>query len=99
MKDTWRRDRKLVRLQRQKAYVYTTEEGEEIQHFKHMVTIPEDTLQELGWKQGVELHPAVDGGKLILEPERQIPDKQVKSPTATDITPKGRTREGRTHGK
>jgi hypothetical protein len=83
----------MVRLQRQKAYVYRTESGENIQHFKHLVNIPDDAIERLGWTQGVELQPVIDGSRLILEPNNgQAPDKIVKSPAATGITPRRKVR-------
>lgn len=74
-----------MKLQRQKAYVYRSEDGEEIEHYKHLVTIPDEAVETLGWKQGIELRPAIEGSKLILEPESS---KTAK----TDITPKRRVR-------
>ena len=74
-----------MRLQRQKAYVYRSEDGEEIEHYKHLVTIPDEIVESLDWKQGIELRPAINGSKLILEPEN---NKTAK----TEIAPKRKVR-------
>jgi len=57
----------MVRLQRQKAYTYEAESGEKINHYKHLVVIPEDALETLGWKHGIELVAAVEDDALVLK--------------------------------
>ena len=59
----------MVKLQRQKAYVYRTESGEKVEHFKHTIIIPVDTIQQLGWKKGVELTVVPKGDALTLRPQ------------------------------
>jgi len=56
----------VVKLQKHKAYTYTTESGEDIEHYKHTVTIPDDVVRELGWQTGVELRPEVKDSALVL---------------------------------
>ncbi len=56
-----------MKLQKHKAYVYKTEKGEKVEHFKHLVVIPEDVLRTLGWKDGEELESAVRHDSLILK--------------------------------
>jgi AbrB family looped-hinge helix DNA binding protein len=34
---------------------------------EHFVTIPDEILESLGWKEGDEIHISVDGDKIILE--------------------------------
>ncbi len=51
----------LVKLQRRFAYKYKDKE-----HYKHVVTIPEETIQELGWKAGEELEISVTDTKLTF---------------------------------
>jgi hypothetical protein len=51
-----------AKLQKQVAYKYKNK-----QHFKHVIVIPEDALNELEWKGGQELELAVRDGKLIVE--------------------------------
>lgn len=51
-----------AKLQKQLAYKYKNK-----QHFKHVIVIPEEALNELGWKGGQELDLAVRDGKLVVE--------------------------------
>jgi len=72
-----------MKLQKHKAYIYQTETGAMIQHYKHTVNIPEEAIEKLGWKQGIELEPVVTEGKLILEPRGiQKPSNLVKNSRA-----------------
>ncbi len=57
----------LVRLQKHKAYTYKADSGKEIQHYKHLVVIPEDVVETLGWKEGIELTPIVQESTLVLK--------------------------------
>jgi bifunctional DNA-binding transcriptional regulator/antitoxin component of YhaV-PrlF toxin-antitoxin module len=59
----------LVRLQKRFAYKYKDKE-----HYKHVITIPEETVRHLGWKEGQELEPLVERGTLVV---RRI-DKDAK---------------------
>ena len=34
------------------------------------VTIPDEILESLGWKEGDEIHISVDGDKIILEKKK-----------------------------
>lgn len=52
----------MVRLQKRFAYKYKDKD-----HYKHVVTIPEETIDKLGWKEGLELEPMVEGGVLVLK--------------------------------
>lgn len=45
----------MVRLQRQFAYKYKGKD-----HFRHVVTIPDEVIQELGWKHGTNLELKAD---------------------------------------
>jgi len=56
----------MVKLQKQKAYTYRTEKGEKTHHFKHVIVIPEDVIQELGWKKGQDLSWTIASNKLVL---------------------------------
>jgi hypothetical protein len=49
-----------VKLQKQLAYNYKGK-----QHFKHVIVIPEEALNELGWKGGQELDLTTKNGQLI----------------------------------
>jgi formylmethanofuran dehydrogenase subunit D len=50
-----------VRLQKRFAYKYKDKE-----HYKHVMTISEDTLERLGWKEGDELEQIVEKNALIV---------------------------------
>lgn len=58
----------MVKLQKHKAYTYKTESGKEIEHYKHTVTIPEDAIQQLRWKDGIELNASIARNSLVLKP-------------------------------
>lgn len=51
-----------AKLQKHLAYKYKDK-----QHFKHVVVIPEEAINELGWKGGQELELTVKDGRLIVE--------------------------------
>ena len=34
---------------------------------EYFITIPDEVLESLGWKEGDEIHISVDGDKIILE--------------------------------
>ena len=57
----------MVKLQKHKAYTYTTDSGEEIEHYKHLVVLPESTVTELDWQAGQELELTVTKGELKLK--------------------------------
>jgi hypothetical protein len=61
----------MVKLQKQKAYTYTTNCGEEVEHYKHTVVILEETVHHLGWKAGIELAAVPKGNSLVLKPEKE----------------------------
>lgn len=56
-----------MKLQKHKAYVYQTEKGEKVAHFKHLIIIPENAIEALGWKEGEELESMVRRDKLVLK--------------------------------
>jgi bifunctional DNA-binding transcriptional regulator/antitoxin component of YhaV-PrlF toxin-antitoxin module len=58
--------RKLVKLQKRFAYKYKDKE-----HYKHVVTIPEDTVERLGWKEGEELEQSVEKDTLVIKGMRK----------------------------
>ena len=37
---------------------------------KWVVTIPPETIQEIGWKEGIELEMAIKDDKLTLKPKK-----------------------------
>ena len=55
-----------MKLQRQVAYKYKDKP-----HYKHVIIIPNETVEELGWKVGEELKNSVEGKTLILKPKNK----------------------------
>jgi bifunctional DNA-binding transcriptional regulator/antitoxin component of YhaV-PrlF toxin-antitoxin module len=50
-----------AKLQKQLAYKY-----KEKHHYKHVIVVPDEAINELGWKGGQELELTVSNGKLEL---------------------------------
>lgn len=48
-------------MQKRFAYKYKDKE-----HYKHVVTIPEETVDRLGWREGEELQQTVDKDALVI---------------------------------
>jgi hypothetical protein len=55
----------MVKVQRRFAYRYKNKD-----HYKHILNIPEDVIEILGWKEGQDVEPSTENGKLILEPKK-----------------------------
>lgn len=51
-----------MKLQKQSAYKYKDKT-----HYKYVVVIPQDVINDLGWEAGQELEIEVDGSRLIIE--------------------------------
>lgn len=51
-----------AKLQKQLAYKYKDK-----QHFKHVIVVPEEAVNELGWEGGQELELSTKDGRLIIE--------------------------------
>jgi bifunctional DNA-binding transcriptional regulator/antitoxin component of YhaV-PrlF toxin-antitoxin module len=62
-------------IQKHKAYVYKTEGGKSIEHYKHTIVIPEDIMGELGWKAGMDLEAEVKGPILMLRTMKNSEDE------------------------
>jgi bifunctional DNA-binding transcriptional regulator/antitoxin component of YhaV-PrlF toxin-antitoxin module len=60
----------LVKLQKRFAYRYKGREGTKT-HYKYVITIPEEVVEELDWKEGTELEQKVQDRKLVVEPTLQ----------------------------
>ncbi len=56
----------MVKIQKHKAYTHIAKDGRAIEHFKHTLVIPEDAIQDLGWRDGQELSWTVSHNKLVL---------------------------------
>jgi bifunctional DNA-binding transcriptional regulator/antitoxin component of YhaV-PrlF toxin-antitoxin module len=54
-----------MKLQRQVAYKYKDKT-----HHKYVIILPENTVAELGWKEGQELITKIDGTQLIIDLEK-----------------------------
>jgi bifunctional DNA-binding transcriptional regulator/antitoxin component of YhaV-PrlF toxin-antitoxin module len=52
-----------LKLQKHFAYKYKDK-----QHYKHVLVLPEETINKLGWNSGVELEQATNGNALVLKP-------------------------------
>jgi len=57
-------------LQKQLAYKYKDK-----QHFKHVIVVPDEAINELGWKGGQELDLKVRGGQLIATLKKENGEK------------------------
>ena len=55
-----------MKLQKQIAYKY-----KDRKHYKYVIVLPEDTVSKLGWKEGQDLRPEIDGSRLIIELEEK----------------------------
>ena len=53
-----------MKLQRQVAYKYKGKT-----QFKHVIIIPNGTVEKLGWKVGEELENSIDGKTLTIKPK------------------------------
>lgn len=51
-----------AKLQKQLAYKYKDK-----QHYKHVIVIPEEAVNELGWKGGQDLEVKVKNCRLVIE--------------------------------
>jgi bifunctional DNA-binding transcriptional regulator/antitoxin component of YhaV-PrlF toxin-antitoxin module len=56
----------MVTLQRRFAYRYKSKQGTK-EHYKYIMTIPEEIVEELEWKPGDDLQPVVREHALVVE--------------------------------
>lgn len=52
-----------MRLQKHLAYKYKDKE-----YYKHVLTVPNGALKELGWKPGQKLEQTIENGRLVIKP-------------------------------
>ncbi|MGQ0606451.1 MAG: AbrB/MazE/SpoVT family DNA-binding domain-containing protein [Candidatus Nitrosotenuis sp.] len=52
----------MVIIQKRFAYKYKNKE-----HFKYQIVIPQDIIEQLGWKEGKDVELSVENKKLILK--------------------------------
>lgn len=55
-----------MKLQKQVAYKYKDKT-----RYKHVVVIPNETVEKLGWNVGEELENSINGKTLMLKPKRK----------------------------
>jgi len=72
--------KRKAKVQRQFAYKY-----KEKDHYKHVVTISENLLKELGWQIGVEVEQRVEGNTLVMVPVNPRKAKWEEHPSK-DLT-------------
>jgi len=63
-----------MKLQKHLAYKYKNKK-----YYKHIVVVPEETVEKLGWNKGVELQPHVNGNNLILKPKNMEERKKEET--------------------
>lgn len=56
----------VVKLQKRFAYKYKDKD-----HYKHIVTIPDEFIEKLVWKSDIELEPTLKKDKLVLRTKRK----------------------------
>jgi hypothetical protein len=56
----------MVKLQKVLAYKYKATSGESKAHYKYLINIPQEIVQQLGWKDGSELKLLVARGTLTV---------------------------------
>ncbi|MGA2308476.1 MAG: hypothetical protein ABSG57_02870 [Candidatus Bathyarchaeia archaeon] len=54
-----------AKLQKQLAYKYKDK-----RHYKHVIIIPDDAINQLGWKGGQELEINVKDGQLVVQEKK-----------------------------
>jgi len=70
---------KMVQLQRRFAYRYKSKNGTK-SHYKYVITIPQEIVDELMWEEGELLEPKTENGILIVEAARSDDsDKRIGS--------------------
>ena len=60
-----------MRLQKNLAYRYKTKDGQVVEHYKYVINLPEEVVEELGLKEGDELQHEVKEDRLILKPVKR----------------------------
>jgi len=61
--------RKMVKLQKRFAYKYKSKDGTK-NHYKYVITIPQEIVNELMWQEGEPLKPTVENQVLMVESAR-----------------------------
>lgn len=56
----------MVKLQKRFAYKYKDKD-----HYKNVITVSEDVVDKLGWKEGIELEEIVRGDNLIIKARKK----------------------------
>ncbi len=58
----------MVKLLKHLAYSYRKKTGEDVQHYKYIVVIPEKARKRIGWNEGQELDYEINGDTVVLRP-------------------------------
>jgi bifunctional DNA-binding transcriptional regulator/antitoxin component of YhaV-PrlF toxin-antitoxin module len=66
----------MPKLQKHLAYKYKDKD-----HYKHVVVIPDEVVGRLGWREGDELEPKIEGDALILKPQSEDVTKEITENT------------------
>jgi len=69
---------RMPKLQKHLAYKYKEKE-----HYKHVVVVPEEAVEKLGWQHGQELEQRVDGNRLVLTPRPPLDEQTSKTRTSS----------------
>ena len=57
----------MIKLQKRFAYKYKDKN-----HYKHIVTIPDEIIEQLGWKEVIEIEQTVKDNELIFRTQKQM---------------------------
>ena len=56
----------MARLQKRFAYKYKDKD-----HYKHILTVPDEYVDKLGWKEGANIELRVYKDELVLKPAKK----------------------------
>ena len=51
----------MVKLQKRFAYNYKDKD-----YYKHVITIPDEIIEQLSWEEGIEVEPKVQNDELVF---------------------------------
>ena len=62
----------MPKLLKNLAYSYRKRSGEDVQHYKYVVVIPEDARKKASWRDGEELEFEVNGDTIVMRPKKEL---------------------------
>jgi AbrB family looped-hinge helix DNA binding protein len=62
----------MPKLLKHLAYSYRKRSGEDVQHYKYVVVIPEDARKKASWRDGEELEFEVNGDTIVMRPKKEL---------------------------